>query len=118
MAETKDVFVIQKNGDKTFWNRCGPGVRESGWFAERPARCRARIGSVLVEKSLVFAVKKPKEHRRFVAHSFFLTDCSNAFPFGNALANLLGELISENSGSSCHLRFLGLERGERNPCLL
>jgi hypothetical protein len=23
MAETRDVFVIQKNGDKTFWHRAG-----------------------------------------------------------------------------------------------
>ena len=23
MAETKDVFVIQKNGDKSFWKKCG-----------------------------------------------------------------------------------------------
>jgi hypothetical protein len=23
MAETKDVFVIQKNGDKTYWHRAG-----------------------------------------------------------------------------------------------
>jgi len=23
MAETKEVFVITKNGDKTYWNRCG-----------------------------------------------------------------------------------------------
>jgi len=23
MAETKEVFVIEKNGDKSFWHRCG-----------------------------------------------------------------------------------------------
>jgi hypothetical protein len=23
MAETKEVFVIDKNGDKSFWHRCG-----------------------------------------------------------------------------------------------
>jgi len=23
MAETKDVFVISKNGEKTYWNKCG-----------------------------------------------------------------------------------------------
>jgi hypothetical protein len=23
MAETRDVFVISKNGDKTYWNKCG-----------------------------------------------------------------------------------------------
>lgn len=23
MAEAKEVFVIEKNGDKTYWNRCG-----------------------------------------------------------------------------------------------
>ena len=23
MADTKDVFVISKNGEKTYWNRCG-----------------------------------------------------------------------------------------------
>jgi len=23
MAEPKDVFVIEKNGDKSFWHKCG-----------------------------------------------------------------------------------------------
>jgi hypothetical protein len=23
MAETRDVFVISKNGEKTYWNKCG-----------------------------------------------------------------------------------------------